>query len=122
MSQSDQNNNSLNEHDSDWSSTLDPTLEADEHSDDSTLINPPCQRILDEQGYLIMCSPDYEHNIGDVLPYGFSGGAGYSRVPGPVVVIGQSTLQEWIDQATRFRGYPPRHWPPGSRFYKVAAE
>lgn len=83
---------------------------------------PPCQRILDEQGYLILCSP-YQHSMGEVIPDA-NGGRGWARVPGPLVVIGFTDKKEWLQQAKRYAdesivlSYPDSHYS----FIKVIAE
>ena len=87
----------------------------------SELLPPPCQQILETQGYLVLgCTAESE--IGDVIPHA-SGGAGYSDIPGPMLVIGKSTKEEWLEQYRRFgRKGAPSIAHPFKHFIKVIAE
>jgi len=48
--------------------------------------------------------------------------ADYERIPGPMVVIGEATIDEWRAQAKKYLGNLPPE--PGGKlfFFKVVAE
>ena len=49
-------------------------------------------------------------------------GPDYERIPGPMVVIGEATIDEWRAQAKKYLGKLPPE--PGGKlfFFKVVAE
>ncbi len=83
---------------------------------------PPCQKILDEQGFLVIGSW-LPKEIGYVME-GAIGGADYLDVPGPLVVVGLSTAEEFQAQYDRYLA--PTSDPPVADpeyfFYRVIAE
>lgn len=88
------------------------------------LRNPPLQRMLDEQGYLIVASTR-DKAPGTVLG-GCRGGRDdkgqYSDVPGPLAVIGSASRGEWVAQHERYAGCAPRTDLRDHFFLKVIAE
>jgi hypothetical protein len=78
----------------------------------------PAQQILAEQGYIILAA-DVSYPLGSIIPLADCG-PDYERIPGPMVVIGEATIDEWRAQAkqylgklacgsTRRSGYWPEH-------------
>lgn len=86
--------------------------------DDDELLSPPCQRILDEQGYLIFAN-NRDKDIGTVILWAH-GGAGYGHIEGPMVVIGKASHEEWVAQSLKFAGFKPARAYPV--YLKVIAE
>lgn len=86
------------------------------------------QRLLDEQGYLVLTLP-LAFGIpkaGDVLPGPIEGGGGtYSYVEGPFLCLGAATREEFIQQAYRYAPEPhkaDRYSAEEYGFFKVVAE
>lgn len=86
-----------------------------------TLKIPPAQAILQEQGYLVIASKD-PSAVGKVWPT-IHGGHGYEDIPGPVVVVGESTYEEWARQCLQYSslGRVPSA-ATFEYFYRVIAE
>jgi hypothetical protein len=59
------------------------------------------QRVLDEQGYLVI-GTWARHKIGDVRPMLMAPGTKEGELNHPVVIIGISTLEEYMEQHRRF--------------------
>jgi hypothetical protein len=59
------------------------------------------QRVLDEQGYLVIGAWD-RHKIGDVRPVLMAPGTKEGELKHPVVIIGISTHEEYLEQHRRF--------------------
>ena len=82
--------------------------------------NPaPAQQILAEQGYIILAA-DVLYPLGSMTPLADCG-PDYERIPGPMVVIGGATIDEWRAQAKNYLGNLPPE-PGGKLFFKVVAE
>ena len=65
------------------------------------------QRILDEQGYLVMGfapGPQLLPKVGDVLTRELNTKGGYGQVPGPFMVIGHATIEEYVSQSNKYVG------------------
>jgi len=77
------------------------------------------QRILEEQGYLIICQKAENPPPPSVID-SIRGDWRGERVPGPMLVLGEATRQEWEAQELRYGGPWARHLD--LRFYKVIAE
>lgn len=86
------------------------------------------QRVLDEQGYIILCSAD--PTLGKVAP-----STGYviegehvvhhhgGRCKGAkMVCIGEATLEEWLEQTSKFFPKYDNSCRPDAIFIKVVAE
>ena len=80
----------------------------------------PAQQILAEQGYIILAA-DVSYPLGSMIPRADCG-PDYERIPGPMVVIGEATIDEWRAQAKKYLGNLPPE--PGGKlfFFKVVAE
>jgi len=80
----------------------------------------PAQQILAEQGYIILAA-DVSYPLGSMIPRADCG-PDYERIPGPMVVTGEATIDEWRAQARKYLGnLPPQ--PDGKLFFfKVVAE
>jgi hypothetical protein len=80
------------------------------------------QRILDEQGYLVIGTWEAQ-KIGDVLPMLMVPATEEGELRHPVVIIGVSTLEEWMEQDRRF--LPKGLEPPvviAPYYYRTTAE
>jgi hypothetical protein len=79
----------------------------------------PAQQILAEQGYIILA--DVSYPPGSIIPRADCG-PDYERIPGPMVVIGEATIDEWRAQAKKYLGNLQPE--PGRKlfFFKVVAE
>ena len=84
------------------------------------------QRVLDGQGYVILSFRD-PMGIGVVIPYAVFN-EGPDVIPGPMVIVGEASADEWLAQR---RNYVPGLWqlkpiPVGylenTYFYRVVAE
>lgn len=83
------------------------------------------QQILDEQGYLIFACCTDRYQIGDVvegLTQQDAPLAPRHAIPGPAVITGIATLDEYQQQAVRFFGTPAVLGSPWNYFYKAVAE
>ena len=54
---------------------------------------PAPAQILAEQGYIILAA-DVSYPLGSMIPLADCG-PDYERIPGPMVVIGEATIDEW---------------------------
>lgn len=81
-----------------------------------------CQRIQDEQGYLVIASIE-KRAIGTVARNIQSGNfLGNVKLP-TMVVVGQTSSAEYKDQATKY--FPSGEWPAfweSMLFYQMVAE
>jgi hypothetical protein len=89
------------------------------------LKTPPAQQIMESQGYLILSSIS-PRQVGDIIPHA-RGGYGYRDIPGPMVVVGPATREEWERQHLAIGSEPnPRRDSRGRESYpfylKVIAE
>jgi len=80
----------------------------------------PAQQILAEQGYIILAA-DVSYPLGSMIPLADSG-PDYERIPGPMVVIGEATIDEWRAQAKQYLGKLPPESGAKFFFFKVVAE
>jgi hypothetical protein len=81
------------------------------------------QEVLDRQGYLVLGST-YPLTVGEVIREYWIRDAAGGFVPGMVVIVGQSTSAEWIEQC-RMRGFEDPASHPTARdlfFYRATAE
>ena len=80
----------------------------------------PAKQILAEQGYIILANY-VSYPLGSMIPLADCG-PDYERIPGPMVVIGEATIDEWRAQAKKYLGSLPPE-PGGKLFcFKVVAE
>lgn len=82
----------------------------------------PCQRILEEQGFVIIKHIGTAvHKAGDTIPW-IDPGPNYKGVMGPLVVIGHATLKEFDAQRRRYT--PDATCTPSAsdEYLKVVAE
>jgi hypothetical protein len=78
------------------------------------------QRIYEEQGFLLVCglgSPE----VGSIVAF-ITIGPRRLRIPGPMVVIGSATREEWEAQRAKYSGISTRPVVEGLEFCKVVAE
>lgn len=80
----------------------------------------PAQQILTEQGYIILAA-DVSYPLGSMVPLADCG-PDYERIPGPMVVIGEATIDEWRAQAKQYLGKLPPESGGKFFFFKVVAE
>lgn len=73
------------------------------------------QRVMNEQGYLVVST---SRKVGDVLPMIFCGGL--PNIPGPVIVIGVASVEEWHAQQDKLG--IERDGFEGCSYAKVLAE
>jgi hypothetical protein len=80
----------------------------------------PLQQILDEQGYVVVVS-SRAWRIGEIAPR-IRGGPGFADASGPVIVVGESTIDEWQTQTRKYAGREP--WPHDGlcHYYRIRAE
>lgn len=84
---------------------------------------PPAQRILEDQGYLIVaCYVSGLVKMGSILEE-VNGGHGYKAIHGPMVIVGTATRDEWEAQAARYsKAQRPANRKGAVEFWKVVAE
>lgn len=83
---------------------------------------PPAQRILEDQGYLIVAYyVSGLAKIGTVLER-LNGGFGYAAIPGPLVIVGTATREQWGAQHHRYSKTHVQRPSHAVEFWKVVAE
>lgn len=70
------------------------------------------QRVLDEQGYLIVHSSQ-PRRLGEKLDCISVSvdGIDYEWIPGPIAIVGVATIKEYIAQCERYAIVPHEVWP-----------
>lgn len=77
------------------------------------------QWVMDEQGFLIASSRG-PRTVGDVIPMLSCGGPFGPTIPGPLIVVGFASLEEWQLQQRKFG--VPCDGSPDCVYIKVLAE
>lgn len=89
------------------------------------MIREIAQKILDEQGYIVIGSFDPSTTVGSVVD-SVAGGPSLDRLPGPLYVIGESNMEEYLKQKKFFpegrRRDKLNEAKPEYRYFRAVAE
>lgn len=79
------------------------------------------QRIQDEQGYVICCNIGASKRPGEIV---YDVHAGDDYVPGPVVILGETSREEWLAQFAKYApaGRAPAEHCDGMSYWRAVAE